>query len=423
MPYGSTALRLVQDRCPRALHYRESGAAAPRDVYSVGTACHAVLDALQQARGSADDEIDTDRAARIADDVRAALIAGGRMWRGTPEPPLRPDDVASGVMLALAWHAAHGTIPGAVSELGLGLAPDGRGGLVAVAYDDTPRDGYRTALDLVWIAHEEGDDGAEPRVTVVSRDYKTAWSAGAHTLDTEQMRTQAILAIEWARRQGIDPDAVRIEIGAVRTRQVHSLEIDVSDPLLAAWRADLAATLRGLDGQRQQWGGERPAVPSYRCGGCEYLHACMDGSKWLSERVEHPADMAERYVAATEYRRRLGDALRVMLDESDPVQVGSKRVGHCAITTTHLRDDAPRAIVQRWALGGGEWSEDMAAGLVRAAKMGAAQAKSIATAIVPGRTKAANAERRELVEAWTGTETAVRFDIHAAAADDEAGAA
>lgn len=417
MPYGSTALRLVAERCPRALRFRDEGQPAPRDVYAVGSACHAVLDALQAARGDAEDELAEDAANAIADQVRAALVAGGRMWRGERELPMRPDDVAQGVQLALQWHRRHGTIQGARSELGLGLSVK-NGKLVPVAYDDTPADGYRTALDLVYIELGESEDGVDGSVTVVARDYKTAWSAGPKTLETEQMRTQAILAVEWALGRGVQPTNVRIEVGAARTGQVYSATVPADGFEIEAWRADLAATIAGLEEQRATWG-TRPAVPSYRCGGCEYLYQCGDGQAWMRVRAESPEEMAERFVAVTHERARLQSALRVALAEADPIRVGDATVGHQVVHTQTPRKDIQGAIVDRWALGSDGWSSGLAAGLIKAAKLGTAQVKAIAQALVPGRTKAANLERHELVEQWTETATSVRFDVHRAGEDEE----
>jgi hypothetical protein len=355
-----------------------------------------VLQALQDARKDRDEEVDPDVAARIADYAAAALVRGGWTHRGESQPPLRPDDVAEGRDLAMQWHGRHGTIPGAVAELGI-----------------TRDDGYGSQLDLTWIEWSESDDGADMRATAVTRDYKTSWRARAEDCQSTQMRAAALLAIEWARRQGVEPASVRIEIGAVRTGQVYSHEVWLDDPILAEWDATIRAMCQGLDEQPSP----RPADPSIRCGRCPYLHACQDGQRWLDAMgASDPHTIAARMIARTDAAHTDEMLLRDLLHDH-AIDVGGKRIGYQA---THRKVPAPghaRAIVETWAMGR-PWSDDMAAGLVAAMKPGVTAISSVAKAAYPERTKAARTLRDDLLARLVTTETAERWAV-ARATDDE----
>jgi hypothetical protein len=399
--YGSTALRLAQDYCSRALQHAEDGTPQRRDHFAIGTAAHMVLQALQDARGGRDPELDTDEAARIADAAAAALARGGWTHRGESQPPLRPDDVAEGRELAIQWHGRHGTIPGAVAEIGL-----------------TRDDGYGSQLDLTWIEYDESDDGAEPRATVATRDYKTSWRARAEDCLSIQMRAAALLAIQWARAQGVEPASVRIEIAAVRTGMIYAHEIWLDDPIIAEWDATIRAMCAGLDSQPRP----RPADPSIRCGRCPYLHACQDGQAWLDTMgASDPHTIAARMVARSDAATADEMLLRDLLRDRS-IDIDGKRIGYQA---TQRKVPAPgyaRTIVETWAMGR-EWSDDMAAGLVAAMKPGVTAISSFAKAAYPERTKAAKALRDDLLPRLIGTETADKWAVQRvdAADDEEAG--
>lgn len=417
MPYGSTKLRIADEYCPRALQHAEQGTPAHREHFHVGTACHVMLEALQLARGD-HDELSPDTVASTSDDVRTMLIAGGRQWRGEIDLPLRESHVAEGIGLALAWHARHGTIARAHPEIGIGMAIADDGTMTPTRYSDTPANGYRTSLDLLYYDHVGGDeDGDEGHTLVVARDYKTAWSAGDHLLDESQMRAQAVLALARADADGIDVSGVRIEIGAVRSGRIYARTLYRAEDArtLDDWRADLAATVRGLDGQRRG-GRERVAVPSTRCGGCPYLHACPDGAAWLMGTQAEPAAMARQLVAVEALRAGLVARLRDALDGGDTIVVDGHEVGHVGATQRVVRPDAAASIAEHWGAGH-EWSLDLAAGLIRAAKIGPSQADAIARALAPER--GAKAIRETMLADWIETRTVGRFGVRSAGEEVE----
>jgi len=394
--YGSTSLRLVQDYCPRALQHAEDGTPQRRDHFAVGTAAHMVLQALQDARGDRDLELDAEEAATIANAAAAALVRGGWTHRGEPQPPLRPDDVAEGRDIALQWHGRHGTIPGAVAEIGL-----------------TRDDGYGSQLDLTWIEWSEGEDDGSMRATVVTRDYKTSWRARAEDCLSTQMRAAALLAIQWARGQGVEPASVRIEIGAVRTGMVYSHEVWLDDPILTEWDAYIAAVCRGLDQQPSP----RPADPSIRCGRCPYLHACGDGQRWLDAMgASDPHTIAARMIARSDAAHVDEMLLRDLLHDH-AIDVDGKRIGYQATARKVPAPGHARAIVDAWSMGR-TWSDDMAAGLVAAMKPGVTSISSVAKAAYPERTKAARTLRDDLLSRLVTTETVERWAV-ARATDDE----
>jgi hypothetical protein len=394
--YGSTSLRLVQDYCPRALSHAEDGTPQRRDHFAVGTSAHMVLQALQDARGDRDEELSVYEAASIANGAAAALVRGGWTHRGESQPPLRPDDVAEGRDLAIQWHGRHGTIPGAVAEIGI-----------------TRDDGYGSQLDLTWIEYDEAEDDAPPRATVVTRDYKTSWRARAEDCQSTQMRAAALLAIQWARAQGVEPASVRIEIGAVRTGQVYAHEVWLDDPVLAEWGNYIQAVCLGLDSQPRP----RPADPSIRCGRCPYLHACQDGQRWLDAMgASDPHTIAARMVARSDAAHADEMLLRDLLHDRH-IDIDGKRIGYQA---TQRKVPAPghaRAIVDAWAMGR-PWSDDMAAGLVAAMKPGVTAISSAVKAMSPERTKAAKMLRDETLATLITSETVERWAV-ARATDDE----
>ena len=394
--YGSTSLRLVQDYCSRALWHSEHDTPQRRDHFAVGTAAHMVLQAMQDARGDRDAELDTDEAAKVADAAAAALVRGGWTHRGQPQPPIRPDDVAEGRELAVQWHGRHGTIPGAVAEVGV-----------------TRDDGYGSQLDLTWIEYDEAEDGPELKATVVTRDYKTSWRAGAKDCQSTQMKAAALLAIQWARAQDIEPASVRIEIGAVRTGNIYTHEVWLDDPVLAQWDAYITAVCAGLDAQPEI----RPADPSVRCGSCPYLHACLDGRGYIGALgLFDDKATAGRMLA----RRRAADTdeadLRALLTDK-AIDIEGHRVGYQRVEAKVVAKDAPRKLAERWGLGT-TWTTDSVAGLLVGMGVGVTAIKAAAKALVPERSKAGILERQEIIDSMLETETSMRWTIKRVNDDD-----
>jgi hypothetical protein len=410
MAYGSTKIRAADDYCPRAIDHIDAGTPTHREHFAVGTACHVALEHLQDARNEHGREVTPDEAADVLDRVRAGLIAGGRQWRGLSDPPLRPQQVQEGLELAMAWHAKHGTIEAAIPELGIGVVVEGKA-LRAVPYRDTPHDGYRTSLDLHYYDHVGGDeDGDEGHILVVARDYKTGWNAGDDMLDGSQMRAQAVLALMRADADGVAVAGVRIEIGAIRTGRVHSRTLYLVDDAqtLDAWVADLVAVVRGLEGQRPGETRQRPAVPSVRCGGCPYLHACDEGRAWVTATRTEPAEMAAQLVAVEALRTHLTARLKDVLTDGDTITVEGYAVGHVGRTSRVVRDTAPAHMTELWGAGQ-DWTHDLAAGMVLAMRPGATQAESLAKALHPGRGD--KAKREALVAEWTETKHSGAFGV------------
>ena len=127
---------------------------------------------------------------------------------------------------------------------------------------------------MMWISEVAGDLESAPANVLYVRDYKSSWADTNPT--SAQLKGQALLARAWAEREGIDYDAIELQIGNLCTRQIHSHRVwnnaEGREDLLT-WRSDLD---RRIDVARRLVGpdGKRPARPGAGCSGCPWLRSC-----------------------------------------------------------------------------------------------------------------------------------------------------
>jgi hypothetical protein len=404
---------LAARHCMKALDFIEAGVPRDRGLFAVGVAAHAVLQGLAGMPGGADPHT-------VAQAVAEHLTTKGRSFDGVPEPPLDPGAVIEGVGLALAWHGEHPIAPGAKAERG--VAVDRRWHLVEYGSSAAH---YRAIYDLVWSETVDVDEDQEGEglETAVCLDYKSSWQADESDLDSVQMRGQAVLAA----LAYPNADAVRLEIGALRTRKLYAKTIVLDEAgraELAKWTRDLelaiaAADARGADGKRI-------ATPGAGCDGCPYITRCDAAHAWMRGSLLDGLDdeLARRRAVGT--RLAVAEAMAAelkqharRLTEEAPIEIDRGVVGWLPKDERVPRDEAWRAIAHRWF----QVSEDQAGvwdaehgevlGLLRALDPGVTSITSLAQALAPfDRGDKAWKERRgALMDELITTSTAPKFGV------------
>ena len=283
---SSSMVRLLEETCPRALDLAEDG--APRDVrvFAAGTAAHAILEDWHKASIAAQRPLTQQETGEIVARTIAALTIEGRMFRGNREPALPADRVLEGADLAQGYLRAVGyVLPiGALPEHDLTV--DHRW---EPCRPDDPNALWRATVDRV--ALEEDEDGE--RVIVVS-DYKTAWSDRENKIESLQLRGQ--LLVVFAHAPDLWPEAYptqgRREIINLRTHGIYADTIDLSDPVLDDWRAQIAGISAAFP--RRPKRGQRDALPGFHCAACPYRNVCpasrYGDADSLSARIDDLTD-------------------------------------------------------------------------------------------------------------------------------------
>lgn len=381
MPSRSTHLMLAARHCNKALDFAEEGVPRDRAVFAVGVAAHAVHQAIAgMPIGS-----DLHKIARAAVEH---LTTQGRSFDGVPEPPLPPEACLEGMNLAVAWFELHGIPAGARAERG--VAVDRRWHLLDYASTAAH---YRAIFDLDWVETVVDDDQELETVTACARDLKSSWVADESDLDSIQMHGQAILAA----LAHPDADAVRIEIGNLRTRRLHTRTIlldDVGRELLAGWTRDLelgiaATDVRGPDGKRI-------ATPGAGCDGCPYILRCDAAHAWmrgsllveLTDEVNRRRAVGTRLAVAEAMAQELKQHAKLLTEEA-PIEIDRGVVGWLPKDQREAATDAWRVIAHRWFRVTPEqaatWDAENGEllGLLRALDPGVTSITSLAQALAP----------------------------------------
>jgi hypothetical protein len=403
--YRSTSLKLASKHCPRALDHMEAGDGVDRRQFEVGTAAHAVLQAVGEATAQADRELTPAEVDKVAGATAAALLERGRSFDGKPEPPLSADGCWQGRDLALRWLALRPEQPGARFEIGLAVDAQWR----PVPYG-SPLARYRTVIDRMEII-EEGDEESAWRVLVL-RDYKSAWSTDAGELDTLQLRGHAVMG--WISEAG-NVQVIRREVVNLRTMKLYGGDFEtdlqmgdeVSLQLLRRWRDDLQATMDGYD--RMAALGRRPAVPGAGCSGCPYLFRCADALDYIERAGAVGAygtaeERARGFAVASAVAAGLKERLQADTQEA-PVDLGDAVVGTVGKPGRELAGDAYSALWESWQRGGGDGR-----GFAKALKLGVGNAEQMAKALFPARGE--KPMRDDLLESVTAPTVRREFGIH-----------
>lgn len=338
---SSSLLALLAERCPRALDYAEDHAPRDAEVYAVGTAAHACLDAAHQEIRRLGRALERDEARVLVYRTAAALATVGRVFQGYMEPPIPQAATSEGARIALDHLDAQGyQLPtGALPEQGLAVDARWR----PVPYD-SPDALWRGILDCVGLAEDEWGQRAG-----YVRDYKTAWPAGEALLDSVQMRGQALLLLAHAETLfGETPEVLRREIVNLRTGQVFTAEVDLGSidaDLLDDWRAEIAALVAAVPQRGPD--GKRAANPGPRCAGCVYRRICdavdPDGA-------DDAAALARRQASL----RAQADALEPVLREhtaEQPLEVDGRVLGWHILGRREPAPEAPIILAELYAPG------------------------------------------------------------------------
>ena len=283
---SSSMVRLLEETCPRALDLAEDG--APRDVrvFAAGTAAHAILEDWHKASIAAQRPLTQQETGEVVARTIAALTIEGRTFRGNREPALPADRVLEGADLAQGYlRAVDYILPiGALPEHDLTVNHRWE-----PCRPDDPDALWRATVDRV--ALEEDEDGE--RVIVVS-DYKTAWSDRENKIESLQLRGQLLVVFAHAPDLWADayPTLGRREIINLRTHGIYAETIELSDPALDDWRAQIAGISAAFP--RRPKRGHRDALPGFHCAACPYRKVCpasrYGDAESLSAQIEDLTD-------------------------------------------------------------------------------------------------------------------------------------
>lgn len=348
----STTLKMVERWCAASLDHYDAGVPYARDVFSVGVASHAILEALQKAKRARNNAVMFAAAEAVADATCTRLVTEGRSFDGIPEPPLSPRAVGEGRDIALRWwHRISDTAPVPMDWLPEEpLAMDADGMPVKYARDAY----YRGILDLVGPVKDDADeDGYGGGIGLAVTDFKTAWGTNADELDGVQLRGQALLALANAGRLGVmAPAFIRRRVVNLRTHRVYEADLwladDDADETLASWRRDLALSIAHANARGP--GQKRVASPGACCLGCPYVLACKPAQDFYTgQGIEDPSPegLAVSLAVAEAVKAHLTPLVKEAVGEG-AIAVPGGSVGFVAQEKrTGVKDIAERLAV-RW---------------------------------------------------------------------------
>ena len=397
----STLLKILEKHCGRALDYAERGTPYTRDVYAVGIAAHAMIQRIAEIELAKGDIVGIEYADALRRSMAVALATEARSFDGQPEPPMDLAAAEAGVELAADWYRTHGIPTDARAEVGIAVASTWQ----AVPYGPTAF--YRGILDLIWVEEDASDEESAPSVVLYVRDYKSAWND--HDPLTPQLKGQALLARAWAESEGIDYDAIELQIGNLRTRQVYTHRIwnnaDGREEM-REWRVTIeqriavAKRLIGPDG----W---RPARPGAGCATCPWIRQCDAAqSVALSTAAE---DLIPAWLAARAIQRDREAQIKAATRKA-PIEYDGATVGYQLASKATPEPDAPAQIVRAWYRDPNADSlHSEAHALVSALKPGAGSLRAAAKALHPG--KGGKDARIALESKLLAQKAAVRFGV------------
>lgn len=410
--WRSTTLQLAAKHCPRALDFYEAGAPYDRSIFAVGTAAHAVLEAIGKASAAAGRWLSTEEAEEVSRIAAEEIIANGRAFEGEPEPPMSSAAAWEGRDLAMSYQRDAPLPYDMRYEEGLACSRD---------WQLCPFDSgawLRCRIDAVgtrlpdWWDDEDGAAGPILEIT----DYKSAWPTDASELRTIQRKIQAVLAwLAW----GEGHDALRLRVVNIRRAQAYDSMIypgtEEGAAVLARWRADIESEIRAREHQARPGTG-RPAAPGVNCYGCPYLSQCDAAQGYLS--AAYPASdgrsLAVQYAVLSAMAESLEDPLREATAEG-PIEVSGGFVGIAPKPVRMVRPNAAERLAELWLRRlRSTGSDDVASslpGLLTAMGLGVGQVDKLLRHLYKG--SAEERERRaKLLGEMTETRRIGIFGIH-----------
>lgn len=328
--HRSTSLKMGNS-CPRSLDFYEADTPYDRDHFQAGIVAHVILEeiALAVNRGAKPDEYED-----IARKACQALMRDGREHVGNPEPPIPEEPVEEGYGLAMGWLERHELLPDDRPEIGIAVsATPANDGWPICSFTD-PDFRLRGVMDLVRIYDEQTEEFGGRVLEVL--DYKSSWVADSRELDTIQRKTQAILVLDWARRNRLEFDCLRLSVGNLRDRNIYSRDLWFDDDdtfeLIATWRRFLSYLMTALDKQAVDDNGKRrprPTNPGPACVYCPYKPHCDEGRTYsiTTTGLEDVERAARAYVFADSERNRLTDTFKDWMHQRDSITIDGYEVG------------------------------------------------------------------------------------------------
>lgn len=407
--HRSTSLK-AGNQCPRRLDYYEQGYPYERDIFQVGIVAHAILEEVGLAvnNGATVDDYQ-----RVARHTANALMRDGRSHVGNPEPPIGAEDVEEGYTLAMRWLERHECHVDDKVEIGMAFSETPPNDGWKLCAFDAPDWRFRGILDRLRIYEEWGEEYGGVICEVL--DYKSSWAAGTNELNTVQRWSQCIMAVDWLYHKGIEVDCIRLAIGNLRTRNIHSrdLWLDEEDSLetIARWRRFLSEKMTALDRMSHP----RPTNPGPACTYCPYKADCSEGRLFALETTgqDDPTRTARSYAHASSNHKRLTGLLKDYLQQSESIEVDGYEIGWLTTESYKPAPNAGRNALEAW-LDGQPLTWDSIAGYLQYVKPNATQLGELLEA------RYDDEDRRE--EIWrrlTVPHTNKRFGVRRKIEEDE----
>lgn len=419
MAYRSSTVRYATDHCPRAIDHHEAGTPRDREVFAVGVAAHAILDALSQRQNALGRELRDEEATEFARAAAEYMLQHGREFDGVPEAPMASDDMAEGLRLGLRAWAAYPTTLQDRTEATLAIDAEGR----PVEYS-SPSAWWKAACDIVGpvLGDDDGDsDEYAPMQGVCVTDYKSAWPTNEAELDTIQLRGQALVALAHAASIGVEqPGFVRRRVINLRTLAIWEADLvldDAAPATLDRWLADLRLAVAASEARDST--GARVARVGIGCLGCPFVGHCEPARAYLRDgALDGGREMIATRLAVVEAMRdELLSALREATKES-PIAIEGGVVGYVAVPKREVKPEAATALALEWfrPAVASEWlaNNGQLIGLLTALDFGVTALGNVAAQLWRADRSRANKEAREaFVSSLTTTKPSVKFGLHA----------
>lgn len=393
----STVVRMYLELCPHAVELYNGGGYQDRSIFAAGTAAHDIAHAV-----GIYPDADREEVARV---VCNRLIETGRTGVDA-EGPLNPVSVFAGRDIFMEWLARGNSPhphPNAAYETGMAFKEED-GELVPCQYG-APESVFRIHPDVVYEQRISGEDGYG--VGIVTRDYKTAWNANATTLETIQLKAQAVSVVKQASRyMQMRPDFVRREVVNLRTGGVYYKDtwLDAQGlHRLKTWERDIITVVNAV---RAAAGGPAEARVGSHCLSCPYVQDCK--ARKEAGAAEDPQALAQEFILLEARRKELIVQLKAATKE-DPIPVDKSFVGYSAKSRDTVLETVPAELWKAWARGM-EIDPGVVSsirGLLKAMRVGKTQLEKVAKSLFPERTQVQ--ERAVWVSTMTKTVTKAEF--------------
>ena len=325
--YHQSDIGLRERHCGHALILKQNGTPRDRNVFQVGVASHAILEAFGKATNE-NPNITIEDIKKIADETAIELSTEGRAYDKVPEPPMTIKQALEGKELAIKHWVYNPLPPDALYELP--LAYDENWSQVDY-YDETAI--FRTMLDMVQI-YDETDEEGDTIKTILVRDYKSSWHIDTDQLDNMQRRAQAVCI--WLAYP--DVDVIKLNVFGLRTGKQVTREINVhaEGELLKQWHEDIIVGLNALS---------LPQTPSpgANCINCPYAERCEHAAHTSKQNTS----IVERYIASLAIAKALEPQVKKITKEAN-VKTNGGYVGYIKKTRASTNKTAINNLYQTW---------------------------------------------------------------------------